>query len=395
MYTGFMKSGLASENLTQTLAQSLTQVSIKAGCRLRSERDLAAKLSVDRMKVRRAISDLVDKGILVRRHGSGTYVRKVEKAYTGPEYSQNPEDLISADILLAEAEKLTTRHQPMATQKQLHFGLWTDVYWTTVSHQLMIAGLVERATQTGHMLTIHSIVEQKEVQLSDAKLKHNLDNNICDGYMVAGWCAEVFLKAVGQPVPPVIFFGGSQGFEYEPMIIQDYEKTIERAIGILAKEGFRKIAMIEFKSSGQFPEIENKSYDHAMAQAGLTYRAIEMSEFGVAQSILATERLLNRADPPDAIFVGDDYLMAGVAEALAGAKQVPGRDLGLITLSNRRGQQLPDGFNWSRMEFDAELFGRILFDNLLDLVQTAGTRSSSLSVHATWCPGQTHRRSPV
>jgi GntR family transcriptional regulator len=41
-----------------------------------SERDLAAKLSVNRLTVRQAIQELADQGVLVRKHGVGTFVRR-------------------------------------------------------------------------------------------------------------------------------------------------------------------------------------------------------------------------------------------------------------------------------------------------------------------------------
>lgn len=46
------------------------------GERLPSERDLAKRFGVSFMTARRAVSDLVDEGLLMRRHGKGTYVRQ-------------------------------------------------------------------------------------------------------------------------------------------------------------------------------------------------------------------------------------------------------------------------------------------------------------------------------
>src|SRR5438132_9147212 len=47
------------------------------------ERDLATELSVSRITVRKAIDGLVNEGMLVRRQGSGTFVRaRVEKNFS-------------------------------------------------------------------------------------------------------------------------------------------------------------------------------------------------------------------------------------------------------------------------------------------------------------------------
>jgi GntR family transcriptional regulator len=47
---------------------------IQAGDALPSERDLAARMDVSRVTVRKAVQHLVREGLLVQRHGSGTYV---------------------------------------------------------------------------------------------------------------------------------------------------------------------------------------------------------------------------------------------------------------------------------------------------------------------------------
>ncbi|RYE55349.1 MAG: GntR family transcriptional regulator, partial [Hyphomicrobiales bacterium] len=47
---------------------------LNPGDALPSERDLALKVDVSRVTVRKAVSQLVQEGILVQRHGSGTFV---------------------------------------------------------------------------------------------------------------------------------------------------------------------------------------------------------------------------------------------------------------------------------------------------------------------------------
>ena len=48
---------------------------LKVGDRLPSETELGKRYSVSRITVRRAISELVDAGYLVKRQGRGTFVR--------------------------------------------------------------------------------------------------------------------------------------------------------------------------------------------------------------------------------------------------------------------------------------------------------------------------------
>ena len=66
--------------LQQALEGAIDSGRLKSGDALPPERDLAEYASISRVTVRKAVDELVRKGILVRRHGSGTFVAKpVEK----------------------------------------------------------------------------------------------------------------------------------------------------------------------------------------------------------------------------------------------------------------------------------------------------------------------------
>ena len=62
--------------LRQMLEQAIQNNLLKHGEALPPERDLADQAGVSRVTVRKAVDDLVKDGLLVRRHGSGTFVEK-------------------------------------------------------------------------------------------------------------------------------------------------------------------------------------------------------------------------------------------------------------------------------------------------------------------------------
>jgi GntR family transcriptional regulator len=53
--------------------------------KIQSEREFSEDLGVSRMTVRRALTDLVNEGLLERRHGSGTYVARAKVTYEARE----------------------------------------------------------------------------------------------------------------------------------------------------------------------------------------------------------------------------------------------------------------------------------------------------------------------
>ncbi|MBX9456533.1 MAG: GntR family transcriptional regulator [Rhizobium sp.] len=60
--------------LQQALAGAIRSGRLRSGDALPPERDLAEYASISRVTVRKAVDELVRQGILVRRHGSGTFV---------------------------------------------------------------------------------------------------------------------------------------------------------------------------------------------------------------------------------------------------------------------------------------------------------------------------------
>ncbi len=71
------------QQLQRALRDAIDKRVLDADDALPAERDLATELSVSRITVRKAIDGLVSEGLLVRQHGSGTFVRpRVEKNFS-------------------------------------------------------------------------------------------------------------------------------------------------------------------------------------------------------------------------------------------------------------------------------------------------------------------------
>src|SRR5512138_2625583 len=60
--------------IRESLRADIVQGVLKRGEQLPSEKELAGRFKVSRMTVRESIEDLVDEGLLYRRHGVGTFV---------------------------------------------------------------------------------------------------------------------------------------------------------------------------------------------------------------------------------------------------------------------------------------------------------------------------------
>lgn len=361
--------------------------------RLRSEEDLAALLKTGRRRIRDSLIELERKGVLVRRRGSGTYLRCIPESVpsaTPVSASIPPEDLLAPR---QESGEHPVRLAPTAAQKQLHLALWSDLQLGASLHQATLSGMAHHADRMGHRLTIHSLLDRERKPLAQAEIKKMILRHQSDGQLVISRWAERFIPALeGSPSRTIYFTFGTEPIEVEPLMTLDTRGAAERGVALLAAAGFSRIALIGIgEIEGHSGKAEGQGYESAMSEARLRYRQSIGVGLGISRIVPAVRELFQSDNRPDAVYVADDHVLTGVVEAFSLLNVVPGRDIGVITHANV-GSQLPEGTDWSRLEFDPSGFGELLIDELLKWVQVGGSTPSSLAVGANWRPGQTHLR---
>lgn len=381
-----------ADKLTDAIQYTLSRPPSAAGRRLKSERELASLLNVGESLVRKSLNQLANKGILVRRRGSGTFVRRVADPPTSTMMAEG----LTLDNQMALFSDITGGARSGMSRSEstgtLHIGLWGDLESRVDINANLLGGIARATNRRGHRLTVHSIIEDytSRTPIPYPILSQHLRDNPCDGYLVVSTWADRFNKAIGNANGRALFFlAGTDAMVNEPMVMQDTSEAITRAVQIFANEGYKRIGMIAYKREHEPRGWDTLTYERAMAQIGINYRACSMSDIGVSQAMAATRQLLSRQDRPEAIYVADDHLLVGVAEAMQLAGIVPGRDIAVITLSNR-GVALPAGYNWSRIEFDRERFCQMVVEALLRMLEHAGSEADNMSIHGRWITGDTH-----
>lgn len=390
------------ERVSDIIEYALSQPPAATGYRLRSERELATLFQTSHAHLRKSLDMLVDKGLLVRRRGSGTYVRRIPSFRSTPEFATSL-PVPASELFVQEFAEGSEPSplKPTRQQQQLHLGLWTDFAgFSEPSRQAVLNGIINRVEEQGHRITVHSLRDRAGTDLSDAELARRLANAPSDGYLVVAWWAERFLAALGSCSAPVVFFQDSSvPITHEPMVLMDTHEATMRAVRTLAQQGYRKIGLLALRTANDPEELVQReqiipmqrAYRRSMEDEGLDYYAVEFAEPSMVQSIAALRRLLSREDPPHALYIADDVLLNGATELFELNKIVPGKDIGIITFSVAS-QPMPPGHNWSRLEFDVEGLGESAINSLLRLIQTAGARINSRAIYATWRPGDTHLR---
>ncbi len=252
---------------------------------------------------------------------------------------------------------------------------------------------MHRVERAGHGLSRNSICGADGIIPKIAELTQRLKDDPSDGYLVSVLSADIFLQALGKVHTPVVFFSESScGIRHEPVVMLDSLEAVGRGVHLLAGQGYQRIGFIGldyFDRPGESSDSLRKAYERAVIDAGLDYQASEFTKADVQESIAACRRFLARPESPQAIIVANDTVLNGLAEVLIADGIVPGRDLGVITLSNVC-SRLPKGIEWSRLEFNVEGLGEVVVNTLLGLLQTAGLRANSSAIFARWKPGRTH-----
>lgn len=111
--------------IQEYIAELILSGKLAPDSKIQSERDFSDDLGVSRMTVRRAITELVNEGLLERKHGSGTYVAKPKITYESSELANytlamQRRNIAAASQLLEFGEVIASRR--LAESLQIEIG---------------------------------------------------------------------------------------------------------------------------------------------------------------------------------------------------------------------------------------------------------------------------------
>ncbi len=100
--------------IQEYIAELILSGKLKPESKIQSEREFSEDLGVSRMTVRKALTELVNEGLLERKHGSGTYVSKPKITYESMELvnyvqAMQKRNIATATQLLEFSEMVASR----------------------------------------------------------------------------------------------------------------------------------------------------------------------------------------------------------------------------------------------------------------------------------------------
>lgn len=377
------KKKMNYRQLAQVLEQVISRPPARAGLQLLPEYELASRLGLSRMKVRRALDILFEKGYLSRSRGCGTFIRKVaadSSSTLQPGFS---------DIFESTCQHESGRRADH-NQQSLNLSFWHDFsfYDTNIS---ILEGMKAAAANRGHSFTDISAMAGEGVLLDAASLREMIEEREYDGYLVSLRCAQRFKEALdGREVNCVYVGPGTYRIAHEPLVQMNLVETVERSMRELYAGGYRRIAMLYLQHPKNEPGVftQPMAYELTARELGLDYHCLKRVSIARSEVIQAVQEIFDESEP-DAFYIGDEHILPAFIKEINKRNLKPGRDIGVIT-QHSAARELPHGIDFSRMEFDLSEFGAVAVDTLVQSIMTAGRRVSNMSLYARWRPGQTH-----
>jgi DNA-binding LacI/PurR family transcriptional regulator/DNA-binding transcriptional regulator YhcF (GntR family) len=372
------------QKLEWAIEDALSKPPSATGRRLAPERVLCEETGISRVTLRRAIESLIARDLLVRRHGSGTYVRKVPPPPEIPDAARGAFTLEAKTLFAAEPESPTRLRLP-ADRRSLHIVGWLNENSEYV--QRILTGMHRRAEQEGHHFV--NIAVDPRIKRDITRLRRHIARNHIDGYVIDSDLASVFENAFSEPRPPVVYIGhGEFDPDHEPVIQVDPHNAIQRALYKLRDCGYTRIGLIALDETPA-NKIQMESYDRCMAELGLKYRRVASLPRRPRSRIEDLRAMLLTEPRPQAVYIGDDILLRGLVKLMETLDCRPGRDIAAITLGSY-GVPLPKGYDWSVMEFNPVQAGALALECLAREITRAGEPICSIVHRPAWHPGSTH-----
>jgi GntR family transcriptional regulator len=175
--------------IQEYLAELILSGQMPPEAKLPSERELSQSLDVSRMTVRRSITELVNEGLLERRHGSGTYVAK-------PRITYNARELLSY-VKAMQTRGISTTSQLLEFSQAPASRRLADRLEIEIGDALYLVSILRLANRTPFVVERYYFPANRLPNLEEYDLeKTNINDLINAGYNLAFGKVSQSIEAV-------------------------------------------------------------------------------------------------------------------------------------------------------------------------------------------------------
>lgn len=258
----------------------------RKGDRLPSEKEMAKTFQVALLTVRRALEDLVKKGIIEKKWGRGIYVKK-----------------------------------PLPPEKNIGGRIGMTVLRGLINHPAtieIVRGISETLDQYGYRLEL-VVISPAMIRSGDySGIKRSGD---LSGLIIA--LQEIpgkNLANICRQAPHSVLYNR---FDHENTVMFDFRSAASLLTQHLLDLGHRRITLLNGPDCSEISRAVSEGYLEAMNAAHISKRElrIKYGSYTSSDGSRLAKTVCGLKDPPTALITGDDFMALGALEAL--------RELGL------------------------------------------------------------------
>lgn len=317
------------EKIVREIERQIRNGAYPPGTTLATETDMMAKYDVSRSTVRRALSQLQQKGLITREAGRGTFVRK-----PAPE-----------SVYLAVYDSFSN----LFDSEKLFFRIWQ--------------ALASRMSEAD--MEIHAVSLDSRRPLSEALLANYAEG--IRGVMLLTYYPVTrsdLVTAIDKGLPCVLLNRYVHAPGIHSVTLDDFGGA-RRAVHYLSDLGHEKIGFLTRKSSpGTTFQDRLKGYEHGMSEVGLSPQMLIISE---DPQVIQAELRRAKADGVSAVITISGNLAVSVKrEAEHMGLHVP-RDLSIIGFGDTA-RVTSEYENVTHVDYRSDLIGQIGAETMLNLL---------------------------
>lgn len=293
--------------LSQWIKENIANATFKTGGKIPSENELAARFGISRQTVRQAIGTLVSQGILMREHGSGTYVMPVQKT---------------------------------SVEKTMRIGV-IITYLDDYVFPAIIHGIEEILTQGGYTLSLgitHNKPSDEEKSLLQI-MQSGVDGIIVEGTKSAlPNSNERLYEQFKQKNIPTVFINGYYRGYGDSYIILDDVKAGEMLTDVLVEHGHTQIGGIfksdDFQGIGRYEGLRKSAGSHKLTVNDNSILWYTTEDFHYFFEGGMDKIILDRLKDVTGIVCYNDLVAAALIRLLKrNGKSVP-EDISIVSVDN-------------------------------------------------------------
>lgn len=346
---GGIKKRKVYSDMQEYLLTQIRQSELASGQMIPDEFSLAASFKISRRSVRQGLQELVDKGMLVKQQGKGTFVTASEQWQC-----------------LSEKE-----HRPL--KLMLVYPSYYEKTFLDPFNQNLLSACMETAHKHGHEIVF-------AVAATDCrKLLERYHKENCDGIL---WVMafEVYRQTIQElrmeDIPLVTI---NQELPNVSCVMIDSDLAMRNMVGFLYQFGHQRIGFVNVNTSETVYLARRDGYLHYIQEYDLAPSYYCEADFDPLVGVPRVQLPWERENFPSALIVGGHLLLVPVLSQLENLGLKVGIDISLICIDDNLAAQINNPPISAYYEPREEL-GREAINLLSDMIYSNSLEATKIFV---------------